>query len=49
MKGQRPILIVDDEDDLRDLLEINLQREHFETVTACTGEEALKMASRRAS
>jgi two-component system phosphate regulon response regulator PhoB len=46
MKGQRPILIVDDEDDLRDLLEINLQRERFETVTACTGEEALKMASR---
>ena len=39
-----PILIVDDEQDLRDLVEINLQREGFETVTAATGMQALQLA-----
>lgn len=37
-----PILIVDDEDDLRNLLDLNLRREGFETVLAATGAEALE-------
>ena len=41
-----PILIVDDEDDLRHLLDLNLRREGFETVVASTGNEALELVSR---
>lgn len=36
-----PILIVDDEDDLRNLLDLNLRREGFDTVLAANGAEAL--------
>ena len=36
-----PILVVDDEEDLRSLLEVNLAREGFEVVTAASGSEAL--------
>lgn len=39
-----PILIVDDEPDLLNLLDMNLRREGFETVLAKTGEEALVQA-----
>ena len=39
------ILIVDDESDLRNLLDINLKREGFETAVASTGEEALTLAA----
>ncbi|MFT4626853.1 MAG: two-component system phosphate regulon response regulator PhoB [Myxococcota bacterium] len=42
MKPPGPILIVDDEDDLRRLLDLNLRREGFETLTAATGAEALE-------
>jgi two-component system phosphate regulon response regulator PhoB len=41
-----PILIVDDEDDLRRLLDLNLKREGFETVTAANGAEAMELALR---
>lgn len=41
-----PILIVDDEDDLRNLLRINLEREGFSTVGASSGTEALDLAGR---
>ena len=41
-----PILIVDDEDDLRHLLDLNLRREGFETVLAASGHEALDLIQR---
>jgi len=40
-----PILVVDDEDDLRSLLELNLTREGFDVVTAANGAEALAMVA----
>lgn len=42
MAADGPILVVDDEDDLRGLLELNLVREGFEVVTAASGLEALE-------
>jgi len=44
MDTSRPILIVDDEEDLRNLVDVNLKREGFETVQAATGTEALELA-----
>jgi DNA-binding NtrC family response regulator len=41
------ILIVDDEADIREMLEIMLEREGYETVTASNGEEAVKEAGKR--
>ena len=38
-----PILIVDDEADIRSLLEINLRREGYETVSAASATEALEI------
>jgi len=46
MADNEPILIVDDEPDLVDLLDINLQREGFRTLTASTGSEALDKTRR---
>jgi len=43
---QGPILIIDDEDDLRALLDMNLRREGFRTVLAASGAEALELAGR---
>jgi len=43
MTGSGPILVVDDEEDLRDLLVLNLRREGFDTAVASTGAEALEM------
>ncbi len=40
-----PILIVDDEQDLLDLVDLNLRREGFETLKAATGSEALSHLS----
>jgi two-component system, OmpR family, phosphate regulon response regulator PhoB len=37
-----PILVVDDEEDLRNLLDLSLRREGFETVLAATAGEALE-------
>lgn len=37
------ILIVDDEKEIRDLVEIYLKSEEYNTIQACDGEEALKM------
>ena len=42
--GFGPVLVVDDEVDLLELVEFNLRREGFQTVTATTGEEAIRMA-----
>ena len=39
------ILIVDDEEDIRQILTYNLQKEGYETFEAPTGELALKVAS----
>lgn len=39
-----PILVVDDEADIRNLIAINLRREGFEVLTAATGGEGLKTA-----
>lgn len=44
MHDTSPILIVDDEPDLRQLLAINLQRAGFSTVMATNGAEALQLA-----
>jgi len=41
-----PILVVDDEEDIRSLLQHNLEREGFEVVLAATGAEALELAER---
>lgn len=41
-----PVLIVDDEADLRNLLDLNLRREGFQTATARSGQEALDLALR---
>ncbi|MBX2798584.1 MAG: response regulator transcription factor [Myxococcales bacterium] len=41
MQPSGPILIVDDEDDLRNLLDVNLRREGFDTRLAATGTEAI--------
>ena len=45
--SQAPILIVDDEDDLRELLAINLEREGMPTVQAATGEAAIEACRRQ--
>ena len=39
-----PILVVDDEEDLLELVDLNLRREGFTTVCAATGREALAAA-----
>ena len=39
------ILIVDDEKEIRDLIEIYLKSEGYETLKAADGEEALKILS----
>lgn len=44
MDALGPILIVDDEADLRNLVDVNLTREGFETIHAATGAEALELA-----
>ncbi len=41
-----PILVVDDEDDIRNLLLIQLQREGFSAIAASNGPDALEMARR---
>ena len=44
MTRDAPILIVDDEDDLRELLDLHLRREGFQTMRAATAAEALALA-----
>lgn len=41
---QQRILVVDDEDDLRKVLEFNLRNAGFQTLSAATGREALEIA-----
>lgn len=40
----RPVLIVDDEEDLLDLVDLHLRREGFKTLKATTGQQALALA-----
>ncbi len=42
--SQHTILVVDDEETLRDMLEYNLRREGFQVLTAADGAEALRLA-----
>jgi two-component system, OmpR family, phosphate regulon response regulator PhoB len=42
MHPSGPILIVDDEEDIRNLLQLSLTREGFDTVAAASGTEALE-------
>ena len=44
MESNRPVLVVDDEEDLLDLVEMNLRREGFQSLRATTGQEALAVA-----
>lgn len=44
MGQKRTILVVDDEDDLRNVLDFNLQAQGFATLLAATGAEALSLA-----
>lgn len=44
MASDGPILIVDDEDDLRELLDLNLRREGFRTAVAANAAQALAAA-----
>ncbi len=46
MPSRKTLLIVDDEDDFRHLLEINFEREGFHTVSAATAEEALRLSKK---
>ena len=40
------VLVVEDENDIRELISYNLLKEGFQVVAASTGEEALRAASR---
>jgi len=42
--GKPTILVVDDEEDIRELVELNLAREGYGVLTCETGEDALKLA-----
>lgn len=42
MEKKKSILVVDDEKDIRDVIEIYLMNEGFEVITACDGLEALE-------
>lgn len=44
MQPEGPILIVDDEEDIRDLLDLHLRREGFDTLLAANAAEALSQA-----
>jgi two-component system phosphate regulon response regulator PhoB len=45
--SKEQILIVDDEQEIRELISFNLQREGFSVVTAATGEEALSITQHK--
>jgi two-component system phosphate regulon response regulator PhoB len=46
MAGNKNILIIEDEEDIRELVRYNLKREKFEVSEAESGEEGLKVAAR---
>ncbi|MCA9567140.1 MAG: response regulator transcription factor [Myxococcales bacterium] len=46
MQPEGPILIVDDEEDIRDLLDLHLRREGFSTLMAANAQQALEVAKR---
>jgi two-component system phosphate regulon response regulator PhoB len=43
VQADAPILIVDDEEDLRNLLDLSLRRDGFDTILAASGKEALDL------
>jgi two-component system phosphate regulon response regulator PhoB len=45
--AKKDILIVEDEEDIRELLRFHLEREGFETRTAASGQEAVKAVARK--
>ncbi|MDK2963704.1 MAG: two-component system, OmpR family, phosphate regulon response regulator PhoB, partial [Verrucomicrobiota bacterium] len=42
------ILVIEDEEDIRELVKYNLQRENFGVLEAGSGEEGLKLVERTA-
>jgi two-component system response regulator VanR len=42
MEKKQSILVVDDEKDIREVIEIYLMNENFNVITACDGLEALE-------
>ena len=44
MSAKQEILVVEDEKDIRDLVELHLQKAGFETAVACDGQEAFRKA-----
>lgn len=46
MMAKTNILIIEDEEDIRELVKYNLQRENFDVLEAESGEEGLKLAER---
>jgi len=44
--GKEKIIIVEDETDIREVIEYNLKREGYETLVASNGEEALRIIAR---
>jgi len=44
--GKEKIIIVEDETDIREVIEYNLKREGYETLAASNGEEALRVITR---
>jgi two-component system phosphate regulon response regulator PhoB len=47
MTFKKHILVIEDEEDIRELVCYNLEREGFETLAASSGEEGLRMADRK--
>ena len=43
MKSKPRILVVEDENDVKDLILLHLSREGFQSISASNGEEALKL------
>ena len=46
MDGQKKILVVDDEEDMRKLLKMRFEQENFNVVVADDGDVAIKMAEK---
>ena len=47
MEKKQSILVVDDEKDIRDVIEIYLMNENFDVITACDGLEALEKLKKK--
>ena len=47
LKVKTTVLIVDDEESIREILKYNLEREKFEVFEAADGEEAIRMCTEK--